>query len=97
MASTHLPALSNVAPFHLLTQASVEDLNRKVPDLKTPITALNFRLRHIHLVDFILKVLKGSLLFQTKYCGEDFELRAIPRGSMEAHPYWGCCVGIQSP
>ena len=48
MASHHLPALGNAAPFHLLTQASVEELNRKIPDLKTPITALNFRLTHTY-------------------------------------------------
>ena len=43
MAPNHLPALSNAAPFHLVSQSSVDELNKRVPNLKTPITALNFR------------------------------------------------------
>merc|ERR1712241_1022480 len=43
MAEHHLPALSNASPYHLVTQASVDDLNKRIPNLTEPITALNFR------------------------------------------------------
>merc|ERR1719481_2546472 len=43
MADTHLPALSNVAPYHVVTQASVDELNSKIENLKEPVNALHFR------------------------------------------------------
>lgn len=43
MAKTHLPALSNVAPYHVVTQASVDELNSKIENLKEPVNALHFR------------------------------------------------------
>ena len=74
MASHHLPALGNAAPFHLLTQASVEELNRKIPDLKTPITALNFRLTNNYIFGYLRSCNFIYLFpFQTKYCGKDPE------------------------
>jgi len=43
MGETHLPALSNVAPYHVVTQASVDELNSKIENLKRPLHAVNFR------------------------------------------------------
>jgi len=43
MGETHLPALSNVSPYHVVTQASVNDLNSRIENLKRPVHALNFR------------------------------------------------------
>ena len=43
MKPTALPALSNAAPYHLVTDSSVEELNAKIPSLKEPVDALNFR------------------------------------------------------
>lgn len=50
MSAHHLPALSNVTPYHIVSQASVDELNRKIPDLKMPIEALNFRCRRFKVV-----------------------------------------------
>ena len=43
MKPTALPALSNAAPYHLVTDSSVEELNAKIPSLKERVDALNFR------------------------------------------------------
>ena len=43
MRPSALPALSNAAPYHLVTDSSVEDLNANIPSLKEEIDALNFR------------------------------------------------------
>ena len=43
MKPTALPALSNAAPYHLVTDSSVEELNAKIPCLKERVDALNFR------------------------------------------------------
>ena len=43
MGEKHLPALSNVAPYHLVTQSSVDFLNENIPNLVEPVNALNFR------------------------------------------------------
>ena len=43
MKPTALPALSNAAPYHLVTDSSVEELNKKIPSLKERVDALNFR------------------------------------------------------
>ena len=43
MGEKHLPALSNVAPYHLVTQSSVDFLNENIPNLVESVNALNFR------------------------------------------------------
>ena len=43
MKPSALPALSNAAPYHLVTDSSVEELNAKIPSLKERVEALNFR------------------------------------------------------
>ena len=43
MKPSALPALSNAAPYHLVTDSSVEELNKKIPSLKERVDALNFR------------------------------------------------------
>ena len=44
MKPTALPALSNAAPYHLVTDSSLDEINAKIPSLKDKVEALNFRL-----------------------------------------------------
>jgi len=43
MGPTYLPALSNAAPYHLLTEQSVDELNKQMKKTEDKVTALNFR------------------------------------------------------
>merc|ERR1711892_264829 len=43
MGPTYLPALSNAAPYHLVTDSSVFDLNRQMQNNRDECVALNFR------------------------------------------------------
>ena len=92
--SKWLCLFSNAAPYHVVTQTSVDEINKKIPDLKEPVPALNFRLCY---------PLKGNIrecrhfCFQAQCCCENSQSKTLPRGQVaQAEARRGCARILSS-